>query len=196
MTWPYPVSLLQLEAFALVMAVGASALVRTFIRSRQSAEAGRKSPISKIGILLQGLGFGAVGFGPIAIALPWNARVSLISTAVVCLLGAAAIWLFVAAASAMGKNWSVVARTRQDHQLVRDGPFATVRHPIYLALLLYLLSFGVAFGHWLNVLAALPLFFAGTLIRVREEEKLLRAQFGDDHARYVREVPAFVPFTR
>jgi protein-S-isoprenylcysteine O-methyltransferase Ste14 len=34
---------------------------------------------------------------------------------------------------------------------------------------------------------------AGTFIRIREEEKLLRAQFGDDYALYVREVAAFIP---
>lgn len=196
MRWSHPVSLLQLGAFALVVAVGAMALLRTVARSRQSADAERKSSVSKLGILLQAIGFGAVGFGPIAILVPWNAPVSLIQTAVVGLLGGTAIWLFTAAASAMGRNWSVVARTRLDHQLVRDGPFATVRHPIYLALLLYMMSFGVAFGHWLNLLIGLPFFLAGTLIRVREEEKLLRAQFGDDHARYVREVPAFIPFIR
>jgi protein-S-isoprenylcysteine O-methyltransferase Ste14 len=85
---------------------------------------------------------------------------------------------------------------RADHQLVRTGPFALVRHPIYLALLLYLVSIGAAFGHWLNLLLAVPVSMVGTLIRVREEEKLLRAQFGEDHARYVREVPAFIPFIR
>jgi protein-S-isoprenylcysteine O-methyltransferase Ste14 len=51
----------------------------------------------------------------------------------------------------------------------------------------------IAFGHWLNLMIALPLFAAGTVIRIREEEKLLRELFGEDHARYVREVPAFIP---
>jgi protein-S-isoprenylcysteine O-methyltransferase Ste14 len=198
MSWshPVPVSFLQLGAFAVVMAVGAIALFRTFAASSKTSGESRRSPLSGVGILLQGIGFGAIGFGPIAISTPLLAPASLIAAAAVGLLGATAIWLFVAAAAAMGKNWSVVARTRQDHQLVRQGPFATVRHPIYLALLLYLMSFAIAFGHWLNLVIGLPFFVAGTMVRVREEEKLLGAQFGDDHARYVREVPAFIPFIR
>ena len=68
---------------------------------------------------------------------------------------------------------------------------AIVRHPIYLALLLYLLSIcRRAWDIWPQLLvrhAALP--HAGTAIRIRDEEKLLRAQFGDEHARYVRERP-------
>jgi protein-S-isoprenylcysteine O-methyltransferase Ste14 len=68
-----------------------------------------------------------------------------------------------------------------------------VRHPIYLALLLYLISIAAALGHWHQLLIAVPLYLAGTLIRIRDEEALLRAQFGDEHARYVRDVPALIP---
>lgn len=96
----------------------------------------------------------------------------------------------------MGRNWSVVARMRSDHELVRTGPFAVVRHPIYLALFLYMLSFAIGFGHFAQLLIAVPFYWVGTIIRIREEEKLLRAQFGEDHARYVREVPAIIPFIR
>ncbi len=130
------------------------------------------------------------------IALPWSSPPALIAAALVALLGGGAIAIFIAATRAMGKNWAVVARTLSDHKLVRSGPFAVVRHPIYLALLLYLLSFGIAFGHLGQLLVAVPLYCIGAAIRVREEEKLLRAQFGEEHARYVREVPAFIPFLR
>jgi protein-S-isoprenylcysteine O-methyltransferase Ste14 len=111
----------------------------------------------------------------------------------VALLGGSAIGIFIAATRAMGKNWSVVARLRSDHQLVRTGPFRVVRHPIYVALFLYLLSFGVAFGHLWQFVISLPIYGAGTMIRIRVEEKLLRARFGEDHARYAREVSAFIP---
>lgn len=110
------------------------------------------------------------------------------------LLGGTAIALFLSAASTMGKNWSLVARTRTDHLLVRSGPFAMVRHPIYLALLLYLLSIAAALGHWQQLLVAVPLYLAGTIVRIRDEEQLLRAQFGEEHPRYAREVPALFPF--
>src|SRR5690242_10549749 len=190
---PYPISFLQFGLCWVVVAVGAVALIRAFSR-RQGGDAAKKSRLSTIGILLQGIGFASAGFGPVRFALPWSATSSLICTALVALLGGGAIAIFIAATRAMGKNWSVVARTRSDHQLVRSGPFAIVRHPIYLALFLYLLSFAIAFGHFGQLLIAVPIYWAGMIIRVREEEKLLRAQFGEDHARYVREVPAFIPF--
>jgi protein-S-isoprenylcysteine O-methyltransferase Ste14 len=191
---PYPVSFLQFSLFCLIVFVGAVALFRAFAGSSDRGAAAKRSWLSTTGIAIQALGFGATGFGPIRIALPWSARSSLVCSAIVVLLGGSAIAIFVAATRVMGKNWSVVARTRSDHQLVRSGPFAVVRHPIYLALFLYLLSFAVAFGHFVNLIVAVPFYCVGTVVRIREEEKLLRAQFGEEHARYVREVPAFIPF--
>jgi len=193
---PQPIGFLQFGAFWIVVIVGAAALFRSFARNREFGDAAKKSGLSNVGIALQALGFAAAGFGPIRFALPWDAPLSLISTFLVALLGGGAVALFIASTRAMGKNWSVVARMRSDHQLVRSGPFAVVRHPIYLALFLYLLSFAIAFGHWQQLIAAIPLYWVGTLIRIREEEKLLRAQFGEDHARYVREVPAVIPFLK
>jgi protein-S-isoprenylcysteine O-methyltransferase Ste14 len=193
---PYPISFLQFGMFWAVVAVGAVAMLRVFARSGGAEEGAKRSRLSTVGIALQGVGFGSTGFGPIHVALPWSAPSSIICSLLVALLGGSAVAIFIAATRAMGKNWSVVARTRSDHQLVRSGPFAVVRHPIYLALLLYLLSFGIAFGHFRQLAIALPLYLAGATIRIRVEETLLRAQFGEEHARYARDVPAFIPFIR
>jgi protein-S-isoprenylcysteine O-methyltransferase Ste14 len=193
---PHPISLLQFATFWVIFAIGAIALIRAFARNRQRGDAAKKSARSRAGIIVQMVGFAAAGAGPIRAALRWQATSSLVSTALVILLGGGAVAIFIASTRAMGKNWSVVARTRSDHELVRSGPFAVVRHPIYLGLFMYLESFAIAFGHWGQLLVAIPFYWAGTIIRVREEEKLLRAQFGEDHARYVRDVPAFIPFVR
>jgi len=191
---PHPISFLQFGTFWLIVAIGAAALIRALARKPKDGGTAKKSRVSSTGIALQAVGFGAVGLGPVRFALPWSAAASILWAALVALLGGAAVAIFIAATRAMGKNWSVVARTRSDHQLVRSGPFAVVRHPIYVALFLYMLSFGVAFGHFTQLLIGVPFFCAGTFIRIREEEKLLRAQFGEAHARYVREVPAVIPF--
>ena len=116
--------------------------------------------------------------------------------AVVLALGVGGALLFDRSARVLGANWSLVARMRTDHQLVREGPFARMRHPIYFAMLLLLAALAIGLGHIWGLVLAIPFFLIGTSIRIAEEEKLLRAQFGEDHARYVREVPAFIPFIR
>lgn len=194
--WSQPVSFAQFAAFWAIMLLGAVAMLLAFYRSRGPESAVRRSARSRVGIVLQFVGFFAVGFGPIHLAVPSTAVSSLLSATLVVMLEGAAVAIFMASTRTMGKNWSIVARMRPDHQLIRTGPFAVVRHPIYLALLLYLLSMSVAFGHFAQLAVGLAFYCVGTIIRIREEEKLLREQFGDDHARYVREVPAFIPFAR
>lgn len=192
---PNPISFLQFGLFWTIVLVGAIALMRA-ARKREGGDSAKKSRVSTAGIVLQAIGFGACGLGQVRFALPWSSPSSLICAGLVALFGGGAIALFIAATRAMGRNWSVVARMRSDHELVRSGPFAVVRHPIYLALFLYMLSFAIGFGHFAQLLIAVPFYSVGTIIRIHEEEKLLRAQFGEYHAHYVREVPAIIPFIR
>ena len=56
-----------------------------------------------------------------------------------------------------------------------------------------LIASGLAMEHWIALLIALPLFMIGLVIRVRIEEKLLRAAFGAEFEEYARRVPAVIP---
>jgi protein-S-isoprenylcysteine O-methyltransferase Ste14 len=168
-------------------------LTATRIRARASEASERRSLRSAPGIVLQMLGFFAAGFGPVEATLPAGGAAALAEGAAVAILMAGSVLLFASAARTMGANWSLIARTRADHQLVTTGVFARVRNPIYSAMALFLLALAVALGHELHLLVAAPLFAAGTWIRVREEEKLLRAQFGEAWDRYAASVKRFVP---
>jgi protein-S-isoprenylcysteine O-methyltransferase Ste14 len=115
--------------------------------------------------------------------------------AVAVLMGSA-IYLFAASSSTLGVNWSIEARTRTDHELIREGPYAHVRHPIYLGMLLFLLGLAVAVGHWVELVVAVPVFLAGTSIRTKLEERLLEEQFGQKFTEYARSTPALLPRLR
>jgi len=78
---------------------------------------------------------------------------------------------------------------------VTRGPYAWVRHPIYTAMLGKVVACNFAFGHWLGLLLV-PIYVTGTMIRIRSEEKLLRAAFGPEYEAYARRVPAFIPWRR
>src|SRR3546814_1930029 len=63
---------------------------------------------------------------------PYTNALPIFQAAAVALLMATTVGLFVWASRTMGRNWSIVARTRADHRLVTTGPFAHVRseeHP-------------------------------------------------------------------
>ncbi len=163
-------------------------------RWRREPERGaRRDAASMIGILVQGLAFVAAGIGAIHVTLDPLGPRALGVAALVALLMAAALALFVWASATMGRNWSLVARTRSDHELVTAGPFAWMRHPIYTALALVVVALAVALGHVTQLLVALPVFAVGTWLRVRIEERLLRTMFGAAHDAYAARVKRFVP---
>ncbi len=81
---------------------------------------------------------------------------------------------------------------KHDHELIRTGPYALVRHPIYSGLLLGLLGTVIVFGQWV-VAIAFVLIAAAIWRKSRIEERYLAEIFPDDYARYCADVPALVP---
>ncbi|HVY89763.1 MAG TPA: isoprenylcysteine carboxylmethyltransferase family protein [Hyphomonadaceae bacterium] len=166
------------------------------LRSRMAGGAdggvARRDLGSILGIALQGVGM----------ALAWAARFQFawpvggadwlpaIPPAAIAFLSVA---LFAWSTRTMGANWSLVARTRDDHTLVQSGPFAFVRNPIYIALFGMMSATAIALGHWVNLIAAIPLYLIGTVLRVHIEEKLLRQTFGQAFDDYARRVKRFIP---
>ena len=73
------------------------------------------------------------------------------------------------------------------------GPFAYVRHPIYVAMFLFTIALAIAFGHGARLLIGLPIFAIGTWMRISREEKLLRDMFGASYDAYAARVKRFVP---
>lgn len=160
---------------------------------RRSEAGSRRDPASMVGIAVQGAGFLIAWAGPVAVTLDPLGTPSLVQAAGTALLLAVALALFVWASAVMGRNWSLVARTRADHRLVTTGPFARVRHPIYSALALVVVAMALALGHVAHLVAALPVYALGTWLRVRAEERLLHALFGTAYIDYAWRVKRFVP---
>jgi len=92
----------------------------------------------------------------------------------------------------LGTNWSVSVTLKEDHELVRSGPYGLVRHPIYTGCLLALAG-GVLIGmQWRGVLGLL-LIFASLAYKVRVEESWLTGHFGRAYSQYRRDVAALIP---
>jgi protein-S-isoprenylcysteine O-methyltransferase Ste14 len=95
----------------------------------------------------------------------------------------------------LGKMWSSVPTLREHHELRTDGPYQFTRHPIYTGILGMLLGTTLAAGFG-GALVALGVFGAVFLVRIPREEQLMLQTFGEQYARYQREVPRLVPFLR
>ena len=152
-----------------------------------------RSRRSIVGIAVQMIGIMLAGAGQVRVILPATAPAAVMQGIAVAVLMAGAVALFRGSSVAMGRNWSLVARTRDDHQLVQTGPFAHLRHPIYTGLALFVLAMAIAYGHLSHLWIAGPLYAIGTWLRVAEEERLLRATFGAAYDAYAARVKRFVP---
>jgi protein-S-isoprenylcysteine O-methyltransferase Ste14 len=174
-------------AFAAILVIG----------KRQAAGTEKKRDLkSHVGFVLQGLAY-AICYGLprsfFSPFLPVSKPGEMFLTALTIAIGVASVWFCYAAARTLGKQWSLVARVVEGHELVTRGPYAVVRNPIYLAMLGMLIASGLASTRWVIILVALVLFQTGTAIRIRTEEKILREAFGVKFEEYARRVPAFLP---
>jgi protein-S-isoprenylcysteine O-methyltransferase Ste14 len=97
---------------------------------------------------------------------------------------------------ALGRQWSVAAQVVDVHQLVKDGAYAIVRHPIYPGILGMMVSTGLALGEPLWLAIAGLVAWYGTHLRIQREEALLKDAFGETYEEYVRKVPALMPAMR
>lgn len=93
----------------------------------------------------------------------------------------------------LGTNWSGIVTIKKDHQLVRSGPYALVRHPIYSGFLLAMIGSAITIGELRGVLGFLIALFAWWQ-KSRLEDRFLEQEFGSVYTDYRRSVRALIPF--
>jgi protein-S-isoprenylcysteine O-methyltransferase Ste14 len=93
----------------------------------------------------------------------------------------------------LGGNWSGTVTIKHGHELIRSGPYAYVRHPIYTGLLAALVGSAIARGEWRG-LVAVVIAFAALWRKLKLEERWLIETFGESYACYRAEVAALIPF--
>lgn len=162
---------------------------RTVARQGVAARMRHTLPIWLGAILLFGNGLGWPGLERTLFAsppLPAWLGVALIATGL-----AFTVWARVV----LGRFWSATVTLKADHALVRRGPYAITRHPIYTGLLLALLG-TVLLQNSVAGLVGCALIALGFVLKSRQEEAWLRAHFGATYDVYRAEVPALIPRMR
>jgi protein-S-isoprenylcysteine O-methyltransferase Ste14 len=144
---------------------------------------------SRWGMLLQFVAFSLLWQGHF-----WTRSLTLWRIALALVLFAVAALLSWTSSRALSGHLRADAALGAEHKLVRSGPYALVRNPIYTSMILVLCAVAVVITGWKLFLAAIVVFVIGTEIRVRTEEQLLASRFGEEFQAYKRAVPAYLPF--
>ena len=99
-----------------------------------------------------------------------------------------AIW----ARRTIGKEWSAEVQIKEGHQLIRSGPYAHIRHPIYTGILIAIAGTALAIGQYRGLLG-LGIIAIGFVLKAKKEETFLAGQFGPAFEEHRRRTGFFLP---
>ena len=172
--------------FGVVWVVGA-------LKTRRTVR--QESLASRCGfIFVEVLGFvllfsNLLGFGVLAhLVVPRTYTVAIVGVAFTWLGIALALW----ARWHLGQYWSGRVTLKEGHKLIRTGPYARLRHPIYSGIDLAALGGALTIDLW-RCVAGLSLVVLGYWMRARQEEAMLAARFGEAFQEHCRHTGFLIP---
>lgn len=104
-----------------------------------------------------------------------------------------AIWVNQIAIKTLGKFFDRLT-IKSDHQLVTDGVYGLIRHPIYTSYILLFLGFGLMLRSlWgSGLLLVVCVVWFGNRIAI--EEQMLEAWFGEEYQSYCQQTKRLFPY--
>jgi protein-S-isoprenylcysteine O-methyltransferase Ste14 len=98
------------------------------------------------------------------------------------------------AIAVLGKFFTATVQIRQDHQIIRAGPYRYIRHPSYLGIIILALGDGIALANWLSLLLCIVLPVIGIMQRIKVEERELARHFGEEYQEYRKSTWHIIPY--
>jgi protein-S-isoprenylcysteine O-methyltransferase Ste14 len=102
-------------------------------------------------------------------------------------------WSHKTLSAKLGEDFDPALRLLKVPALVKDGPYAKMRHPIYFAFLLMQISVLLLTSNWFIGFCGIAIIASVIVIRVPEEESLLIEQFGDEYRNYIKNTGSLLP---
>ena len=95
----------------------------------------------------------------------------------------------------LAEAWRIWAAgtIHKTEELTTAGPYAFVRHPLYVGSFLHAVAYALMSGHWISFAVIIPLFMLLYGAAVSTEEAMLCKIFGHRYVEYCRRVPRFIP---
>ena len=93
----------------------------------------------------------------------------------------------------LGANWSLSVQEKESHELIQQGMYKIVRHPIYTGLLLLFTGNAIIVGDYRGIIAV-GIVFISFWWKLKKEEKVLSAIFKQQYTDYQKKTKALIPF--
>jgi len=79
-------------------------------------------------------------------------------------------------------------------QIIKDGPYRWVRHPLYLSMIVSLAGFSLMVRSFWGIVSVFALFLPSLIYRAKLEEQALDHKYGSKWQKYARKTAFLVPF--
>jgi protein-S-isoprenylcysteine O-methyltransferase Ste14 len=103
------------------------------------------------------------------------------------------IWLFWRSHADLGRNWSPSLQLREGHELLTEGVYRHIRHPMYASEWLWGIAQALMLQNWVAGWASLALFTPLYVLRVPREERMMLDRFGEEYRAYMDRTGRVVP---
>jgi protein-S-isoprenylcysteine O-methyltransferase Ste14 len=107
-------------------------------------------------------------------------------------LGLASVGFFAWSHAVLGRFWSSYLQLRPGHRLMTDGPYSRIRHPMYSAIVGWMISLGLVAPNGVGFVFA-GLAALHFMLRTQGEEKMMLQQFGDEYREYMKRTGRLLP---
>lgn len=96
----------------------------------------------------------------------------------------------------LGRYWSGDIEIKKEHRVIKEGPYAYVRHPAYLSMIMNGIGLCLIPNSYYSLLLAFFCYIPALLLRIYLEETVFVRELGEEYLDYKKEVYALLPFKR
>src|SRR5882757_5946829 len=125
--------------------------------------------------------FAKRNLGPLDYRLYKNNSIAWLGTFITCAGVAFAFW----ARITIGRNWDGYVTLKHGHRLIRTGPYAIVRHPIYTGFIIAFFGSAVSADR-IDAFLGVMIVTVSFVYKFRQEESLLIGEFGEAYVHFKR----------
>jgi protein-S-isoprenylcysteine O-methyltransferase Ste14 len=129
---------------------------------------------------------------PIQLAPPIRAFISFVGASILIIGCTLYLWGLLTLKGMFAPSSGLAVRIQAEHKLITSGPYAFVRHPMYLGVIMATIGTLLLYRTWTGLAFSIAMF--GLAIRARREEKILAEEFGAEWVTYASKVPMWLPF--
>jgi protein-S-isoprenylcysteine O-methyltransferase Ste14 len=94
----------------------------------------------------------------------------------------------------MGKFWTIEIEIREEHPIIKKGPYKYMRHPHYLFVISELFCLSLVGNAYYTFVVTAIIFIPLIFLRIIREEKEMIKKLGADYLQYKKEVWGLFPY--